>query len=230
MFVKCVWKYTLRPKVVVLAAVSSLVAPGAVILTPSCAARGDGFVAVVTLWFQVTGFGVHFVFPVYYEYCWDDWNIFENCVRMLSWSHVFIVLRNKEFLIPLYAPSWTMVALCMDHIMKFTLMAPKWKRVGAAGVINHHSRMVRQPAANCPKDSQTTAPSLLLRLQPSLWHWTITDTCRSLLWLNVLFAGNWGWRHQKPLYLSYHEPAMVIEWQGHVCPFLLDTKPPMIKI
>ena len=38
------------------------------------------------------------------------------------------------------------------------------------------SRMVRQPAANCPKDCQTTAPSLLQKLQPSLWHWTITDT------------------------------------------------------
>ena len=32
------------------------------------------------------------------------------------------------------------------------------------------SRMVRQPAANCPKDCQTTAPSLQLRLQPSVWH------------------------------------------------------------
>ena len=51
-----------------LAAVSSLVAPGAVILTPSGAAREGGFVAVVTLWYQVTGFSVHFVFLVYYEY------------------------------------------------------------------------------------------------------------------------------------------------------------------
>ena len=59
-----------------------------------------GFVAVVTLWFQVTGFSVHFVFPVYYEYCWDDWNIIENCVKMFSWSHVFVVLINIEFLIP----------------------------------------------------------------------------------------------------------------------------------
>ena len=38
------------------------------------------------------------------------------------------------------------------------------------------SRMVRQHAANCPKDCQTTAPSLQLRLQPSVWHWTITNT------------------------------------------------------
>ena len=38
------------------------------------------------------------------------------------------------------------------------------------------SRMVRQLAANCPKDCQTTAPYLQPRLQPSVWHWTITDT------------------------------------------------------
>ena len=50
-----------------LAAVSSLIAPGAVILTLVRPGM-DGFVAVVTLWFQVTGFSVHFVFPVYYEY------------------------------------------------------------------------------------------------------------------------------------------------------------------
>ena len=33
------------------------------------------------------------------------------------------------------------------------------------------------------------------------------------------------WRHQESFYLSYHEPALVIEWQWHTCPFLLDTKP-----
>ena len=37
--------------------------------------------------------------------------------------------------------------------------------------------MVRQPATACPNDCQTTAPSLLLRLQQSLWHWTFTDMC-----------------------------------------------------
>ena len=55
----------------------------------------EGFVAVVTLWSQVPGFSVHFVFSVYYEYHWDDWNIVENCVKMLPWSHVFVVLRKK---------------------------------------------------------------------------------------------------------------------------------------
>ena len=49
--------------------------------------------------------------------------------------------------------------------------------------------------------------------------------CGSLLWLNVLFASNWGWRHREPFYLPYHEPALVIEWQGHTCSFLLGTKP-----
>ena len=35
--------------------------------------------------------------------------------------------------------------------------------------------------------------------------------CDSLLWLNVLFANNWGWRHREPFYLPYHEPALVTE-------------------
>ena len=46
--------------------------------------------------------------------------------------------------------------------------------VGAAVAINRQSRLVRQPADNCQKNCQSTAPSLLLRLQPSVWHWPIT--------------------------------------------------------
>ena len=38
------------------------------------------------------------------------------------------------------------------------------------------SRMVRRTAASCPRDSRITAPSLLLRLQPLPWHWTIIGT------------------------------------------------------
>ena len=34
-----------------------------------------------------------------------------------------------------------------------------------------------------------------------------------------------GLSDPKPFYLSYHEPALVIEWRGHTCSFLLDTKP-----
>ena len=56
-------------------------------------------------------------------------------------------------------------------------------------------------------------------------HGSSSSRCISLLWLNVLFADNWGWRHPEPFYLSYHEPALVIRWQGHTCPLLLDTKP-----
>ena len=62
------------------------------------------------------------------------------------------------------------------------------------------------------------------------WQWQnflrlTFSRCGSLLWLNVLFAGNWGWRHWEPFYLPYHIPALVIEWQGHTCSFLLGTKP-----
>ena len=56
-------------------------------------------------------------------------------------------------------------------------------------------------------------------------HGPSPSRCGSLLWLNVLFAGNWGWRHREPFYLPYHEPALVIECQGHTCSFLLGTKP-----
>ena len=98
------------------------------------------------------------------------------------------------------------------------------------------TRMVRQPAATWLKDCQTTAPSLMLRLQPWLWQWTILPTilpargpsspqCNCLLWLNVLLAGNCEWRHWEPFYLPYHEPPLVVEWQRHTCSFLLNTKP-----
>ena len=76
-----------------------------------------------------------------------------------------------------------------DHMMKSTLMAPKWTREwGQRRSSTAISRMVRQPAANCPKDCQTTAPSLLLRLQPSVWHWTITNTWAQsiVMWLSTL--------------------------------------------
>ena len=57
----------------------------------------------------------------------------------------------------------------VDHMTKSTLMAPKWTRKwGQRRSSTAIFRMVRQPAANCPKDCQTTAPSLQLRLQPSV--------------------------------------------------------------
>ena len=44
------------------------------------------------------------------------------------------------------------------------------ERVGAGAVINRH---FQNGETTC---RQTTAPSLQLRLQPSVWHWTITNT------------------------------------------------------
>ena len=68
-----------------------------------------------------------------------------------------------------------------DHMTKSSLMAPKWMREwGQRRSSTAISRMVRQPATNCPKDCQTTATSLQVRLQPSVWHWTITNTKETL--------------------------------------------------
>ena len=63
------------------------------------------------------------------------------------------------------------IAKLKNHTMKSTLMAPKWTAEwGQRQSSTANSRMVRQPAATCPKAYQTTAPSLLLMSQPSLWH------------------------------------------------------------
>ena len=119
------------------------------------------------------------------------------------------------------------------HIMKSTLMATKWRKRewGQRWSSPAISRMVRQPAANYPKTA---------RQQHHLCSWDYSHQsgtgllptlgaspswCSSLHWLNVLFAGNWVWRHREPFYLPYHEPALVIEWLGHTCSFLLGTKP-----
>ena len=93
------------------------------------------------------------------------------------------------------------------------------------------SRMVRWLAASCPKDSQITVPSLLLRQQPSHWHWTIishgswTARCHSLLWLNALLAGNWGRRYLQPSHLPDHESPLGIERQRYSSSLLLGAKP-----
>ena len=116
-----------------------------------------------------------------------------------------------------------------DH-MKFTLMSPKWMREWGQRLSSTAiSRMVRQPAANCPKDNSTIFAAEATAITLARNHYrhigSSSSWCSSLLWLNVLFAGNWGWKHQETFYLPYQEPALVIEWQGHTCPFLLDTKP-----
>ena len=39
-------------------------------------------------------------------------------------------------------------------------------------------------------------------------HGPSPSWCGSLLWLNVLFAGNWGWRHRKPFFCH----IMILLW------------------
>ena len=115
----------------------------------------------------------------------------------------------------------------MQNLLLITL-----KRVGAAAVINRHfqngettcHQLSKKPARQqhhlCSwGHSHQSGAELLPTHGPS------PSRCSCLLWLNVLFAGNWGWRHREPFYLPYHEPALVTEWQGHTCSFLLDTKP-----
>ena len=64
-----------------------------------------------------------------------------------------------------------------DHMMKSTLtdlrLTREWGQQRSSTAI---SRMVRRLAASCPKDSQITVPSLLLRQQQSPRHWTIIGT------------------------------------------------------
>ena len=69
--------------------------------------------------------------------------------------------------------------------------------------------------------AEATAITLALNYYP---HEPSPPPCNSLLWLNVLLAGNRGWRHWEPLYFSYHEPPLVAEWQRHTYSFLLDNK------
>ena len=105
------------------------------------------------------------------------------------------------------------------------------ERVGAAAVINRHFQngkpTCRQLSKRLPDNSnifaaEATALTLALNYYR---HMCSSSGCSSLLWLNVLFVGNWGWRHREPFYLPYHKLPLVIEWQGHMCLFLLDTKP-----
>ena len=119
-----------------------------------------------------------------------------------------------------------------DHMMKSTLMAPKWTRVGAAAVINRHFQngetACHQLSKRLPDNStifaaEATAIGLALNYYQHMGP--VHNDVVVYSWLNVLFAGNWGWRHREPFYLPYHEPALVTERQGHTCSFLLGTKP-----
>ena len=86
-----------------------------------------------------------------------------------------------------------------------------------------HTTIIVETPTNTPWRSWGYSHQSGTELLPT--HGPSPSWCDSLLWLNVLFAGNWGWRHREPFYLPYHEPALVIEWQGHACSFLLGTKP-----
>ena len=105
----------------------------------------------------------------------------------------------------------------------------KW--VGAAAVINRHFQNGETTCRQLSKRLPDTSTILQLRLSyqsgtellPT--HGPSPSWCSSLLSLNVLFVGNIRWRHKEPFYLSHHEPALVIEWQGPTCSFLLGTKP-----
>ena len=68
-------------------------------------------------------------------------------------------------------PNSESIAMLKDHMMKSTLtdlrLTREWGQQRSSTAI---SRMVRRLAASCPKDSQITVPSLLLRQQQSHWH------------------------------------------------------------
>ena len=69
-------------------------------------------------------------------------------------------------------PNSESIAMLKDHMMKSTLTDLRSTREW--GQQRHQppfqARMVRRLAASCPKDSQITVPSLLLRQQQSHWH------------------------------------------------------------
>ena len=113
-----------------------------------------------------------------------------------------------------------------SHDEVYTDGSKMYERVGAAAIINRHFQngetTCRHLSKRLPDDSTIFAAEATVI---SLAHGPSPSWCSSLLWRNVLFAGNWGWRHREPFYLPYHEPALVIEWQGHTCLFLLGTKP-----
>ena len=97
------------------------------------------------------------------------------------------------------------------------------ERVGAAAVINCHFRngetTCRQLSKRLP-DNSTIFAAEVAAITIALNYYRRMG----LLWLNILFAGNWHWSYREPFYLPYHELDLVIEWQGHTCSFLLHTK------
>ena len=111
--------------------------------------------------------------------------------------------------------------------MKSSLMAPKCRG-------GRHQPPFPEWWDNQPPTAEKTARQ---QHRPCCWgcsHQSCTELlpvyestssrCSSLIWCNVLLAGDSEWRHGEPIYLPYEHP-LVIEWLRHTCSFLLDTKP-----
>ena len=103
--------------------------------------------------------------------------------------------------------------------------------MGAAAVINRHFQngetTCRQLSNRLPDNStifaaEATAISLALNYYQHMGpvHHDVVVYSDSMSCLQAI-----GVKAPRTLYLPYHEPALVIEWQGHTCSFLLGTKP-----
>ena len=93
-----------------------------------------------------------------------------NTTSLREWVNVWSLKKRLR-------PNSESIMMHKDHTMKSTLMDLRLTRgLGRLWSSTSISRMVRQSATSCPRDSRITAPSLLLRLQPLPWHWTIIGT------------------------------------------------------
>ena len=78
------------------------------------------------------------------------------------------------------------------------------ERVGAAAVINRHFQngetTCRQLSKRLPGNSTIYSWGYSHQSGTELLptHGPSPSWCSNLCWLNVLFAGNWGWRHREP--------------------------------
>ena len=98
-----------------------------------------------------------------------------------EWKHTWSIDKHPR-------PSSIGLVKLKQYMMKSTPTDPKWTR----GWEQWQSsisifRMAWQDAATSSQDCQATATSLLLKLWPSLWHWTIIGTWAKLgmIWLSI---------------------------------------------
>ena len=93
-----------------------------------------------------------------------------NTTSLREWVNVWSLKKRLR-------PNSESIMMHKDHTMKSTLMDLRLTRgLGQQRSSTTISRMMRRPAASCPRDSRITAPSLLLRPQPLPWHWTTIGT------------------------------------------------------